>query len=80
MKIRVITPEQLDQVPVFPLPGTVLLPRTLIQLHIFEPRYRAMTEDCIEGTRLMIIAMLDPNGTPDEHGRPAVHRVAGLGA
>ncbi len=80
MRVRVITPENLREVPVFPLPGTVLLPRTLIQLHVFEPRYRVMTEDCIEGTRLLVIAMFDPNMPPDEHGRPAIHPVAGLGA
>lgn len=80
MKVRVIRPENLREVPVFPLPGTVLLPRTLISLHVFEPRYRTMTEDCIEGHRLMVVAMVDPSKDPDEHGRPAIHPVAGLGA
>lgn len=80
MKVRVIRPENLREVPVFPLPGTVLLPRTLISLHVFEPRYRTMTEDCIEGQRLMVVAMVDTSRPPDEHGRPAVHPIAGLGA
>jgi len=80
VKVRVIRPEHLREVPLFPLPGTVLLPRTLISLHVFEPRYRTMTEDCIEGHRLMVVAMVDPTLPPDEHGRPAVHSVAGLGA
>lgn len=80
MKVRVIRPENLREVPVFPLPGTVLLPRTLIQLHVFEPRYRTMTEDCIESQRLMVVAMVDPSRDPDDHGRPAIHPIAGLGA
>ncbi|MGF1510508.1 MAG: LON peptidase substrate-binding domain-containing protein [Myxococcota bacterium] len=75
-----LPPEALVDVPVFPLPGTVLMPRTIISLHVFEPRYRAMTADCIEGHRLMVVAMLDPDGTPDHFGRPRVHSVGGLGA
>jgi Lon protease-like protein len=75
-----LTPKALAEVPIFPLPGTVLLPRTMISLHVFEPRYRAMTEDCLEGHRLMAIAMLDPASEPDAEDRPAIHRVAGLGA
>lgn len=31
-------------VPVFPLPGALLLPRARLPLHIFEPRYLAMLE------------------------------------
>jgi Lon protease-like protein len=75
-----LVPEVLREVPVFPLPGTVLLPRTMISLHVFEPRYRAMMEACIEGARLLAVAMFDETGSPDEHGRPAIHPVAGIGA
>lgn len=38
------------RLPLFPLP-TVLLPGALKPLHIFEPRYRAMVSDCLEGDR-----------------------------
>lgn len=69
----------LEAVPVFPLPGTVLLPHTLVSLHIFEPRYRQMMAYCLEGHRVMALAMLDENGQPDVHGRPPVHATAGLG-
>ena len=75
-----IEPADLAELPVFPLPGTVLLPKTFISLHVFEPRYRAMMEFCIEGPRLLAIAMLDERQVPDEHQRPAVFRTAGLGA
>ncbi|MEM7676064.1 MAG: LON peptidase substrate-binding domain-containing protein [Myxococcota bacterium] len=75
-----VSPADLTAVPVFPLPGTVLLPRTFISLHVFEPRYRAMMEYCIEGPRLLAIAMLDDRKNPDDHGRPAIFPVAGLGA
>ena len=77
---NVISPVDVAEVPVFPLPGTVLLPRTFISLHVFEPRYRAMMEFCIEGPRLLAIAMLDDRRPPDAHQRPAIHAMAGLGA
>lgn len=79
MNVEDLKPEALAQLPIFPLPGTVLLPRTMISLHVFEPRYRKMTEDCLEGHRLMAIAMLDPTSAPDAAARPAIHRMAGLG-
>ena len=34
--------------PMFPL-GTVLFPYAVLPLHVFEPRYRAMTEECLAG-------------------------------
>jgi uncharacterized protein len=74
-----IADEALIELPVFPLPGTVLLPRTFMSLHIFEPRYRKMLEDCVEGHRVLAIAMLDESGTPDHFGRPPFHGVAGVG-
>lgn len=73
-------PEALNAIPIFPLPGTVLLPGTFLSLHIFEPRYRAMMEYTIEGHRHMVVAMLDGQAGPDEHGRPAIFKTAGLGA
>lgn len=75
----VITEEALLELPIFPLPGTVLLPRTFMSLHIFEPRYRRMLEDCVDGHRVLAIAMLDETGHPDSWGRPPIHRVAGVG-
>ena len=37
-----------DIVPVFPLPGALLLPRSRLPLHIFEPRYLQMMEDVLK--------------------------------
>ena len=36
-------------VPMFPLPNAFLLPGTIIQLDVFEPRYTRMIEDCLDG-------------------------------
>ncbi len=77
---KTISSVELAEVPIFPLPGTVLLPRTFISLHIFEPRYRAMMEFCIEGPRLLAMATLDDRQLPDAQSRPAIFATAGLGA
>jgi uncharacterized protein len=46
------------RVPVFPLAGALLFPRSQLPLHIFEPRYRAMVRDALASDRL--IAMVQP--------------------
>jgi hypothetical protein len=46
--------------PLFPLPGVVLLPETLLPLHIFEDRYRAMVSDALRGDRTIGMAMWKP--------------------
>ena len=68
-----------QHLPIFPLPDLVLFPHTLLPLHIFEPRYRAMTADCLGRDRRLAIVGLRPGYEPDYHGRPAVHAVAGVG-
>ena len=39
----------------FPLPKVVLFPHAVLPLHIFEPRYRQMTEDALAGNKLVTI-------------------------
>ncbi len=47
-------------IPVFPLPGALLLPRGQMPLNIFEPRYLAMVDDALrDGHRL--IGMIQPD-------------------
>ena len=52
-----------DTIPLFPLPGALVLPRARLPLHIFEPRYLAMVEDCL-ATRTRLIGMIQPRVTP----------------
>ena len=47
-----------DRLPLFPLP-LVLFPGAALPLHIFEPRYRQLLVDCLEGDRRFGIARLD---------------------
>lgn len=55
-----------DVIPIFPLPGALLLPRARLPLHLFEPRYLAMFEDCLK-TPHRLIGMVQPYEVP---GRP----------
>jgi uncharacterized protein len=48
-------------IPVFPLPGVLLLPRARLPLHIFEPRYIAMLEECMK-TPSRLIGMVQTQG------------------
>jgi Lon protease-like protein len=41
------------RLPLFPLRGTILLPRAILPLNIFEPRYLAMLNDTFSGSRLI---------------------------
>lgn len=49
-----------ETVPVFPLPGALLLPRARLPLHIFEPRYLQMLDDALK-TSERLIGMVQPN-------------------
>ena len=44
--------------PMFPL-GTVLFPGAFLPLHVFEPRYRAMTADCLAGDRCFGVVLIE---------------------
>ena len=48
-----------ETIPVFPLPGALLLPRGRLPLNIFEPRYLAMLDDCLK-TDHRLIGMIQP--------------------
>lgn len=53
-----------ETIPVFPLPGALLLPRARLPLHIFEPRYLAMLDDCLK-TKDRLIGMVQPREVPE---------------
>jgi ATP-dependent Lon protease len=64
----------LEAMPIFPLPGVVLLPRAILPLHIFEPRYRKLVADAMGGHRCMAMAFTRSGGD-----NPAIAPVAGAG-
>ncbi|MEL7133760.1 MAG: LON peptidase substrate-binding domain-containing protein, partial [Pseudomonadota bacterium] len=54
-------------IPVFPLPGALLLPRARLPLHIFEPRYLQMLDDALK-TPARLIGMVQPNEVEGRKG------------
>ena len=62
------------RVPIFPLAGALLFPRSQLPLHIFEPRYRAMVRDALASDRL--IAMVQPR---DGEEPPTLFEVGCIG-
>jgi Lon protease-like protein len=70
---------QLSRLPIFPLPGAVLLPYALIPLHVFEPRYRKMIRDCQAGAGVMALANVPQEALRERPERPRVLPVVGAG-
>jgi Lon protease-like protein len=66
------------RVPVFPLAGALLFPRSQLPLHIFEPRYRAMIHDALAGDRL--IAMIQPRDSEEPPGLFEVGCIGRIGS
>jgi Lon protease-like protein len=63
---------------VFPLHGVAVLPGTPAPFHIFEPRYRALVRDALEGDRILAVPGLF--GKSDAHAlRPPVRAICGVG-
>lgn len=65
-------------IPVFPLPGVLLLPGGSLPLNIFEPRYLAMTEDAI-ATPDRLIGMIQPTEPERGDKPPALYSVGCAG-
>ena len=67
-------------IPVFPLPGALLLPRGQMPLNIFEPRYLAMIDDALR-SGIALIGMIQPDPAhpgPDQE-KPQLFRVGCVG-
>lgn len=66
------------RLPLFPLAGAILFPRSQLPLHIFEPRYRSMIEDAAAGQAR--IGMIQPQaGEGDTPEHPPLYRVGCIG-
>ena len=66
-------------IPVFPLPGALLLPRGQMPLNIFEPRYLAMVDDALrDGHRL--IGMIQPDvAHAGSTNKPSLYKIGCVG-
>jgi len=68
-----------ENIPVFPLPGALLLPRGQMPLNIFEPRYIAMVDDAFrDGHRLIGMIQPDP-AHPGSEDQPNLFKVGCAG-
>lgn len=73
-----IKPADLPEIlPVFPLPGALLLPRSRLPLHIFEPRYLSMFDDALK-TSQRLIGMVQPNQIEARRGA-GLHKIGCCG-
>jgi Lon protease-like protein len=68
-----------EVIPVFPLPGALLLPRGQLPLNIFEPRYLEMIDDSLrDGHRL--IGMIQPDEAHvGNEAKPTLYKIGCVG-
>ena len=59
-------------IPVFPLYGCILLPKTILPLNIFEPRYRQMVEHAMESEEMIGMILDDKDPSSVESAATAV--------
>jgi Lon protease-like protein len=50
-----------SEIPVMPLPATVLFPHALLPLYIFEPRYREMLDHALADHRMFSVTLIKPS-------------------
>ena len=67
------------RIPLFPLSGAILFPRSHLPLHIFEDRYRAMVEDAMAGPgRIAMIQPAEGNAAPGLYQVGCVGELVGV--
>ena len=66
-------------IPIFPLQDVVLFPNSTTPLHIFEPRYRAMVADALEGDSIIGMILLQPGHEAEYEGRPPIFDIGCAG-
>jgi uncharacterized protein len=67
------------EAPLFPLPNVFLFPGCVMPLHVFEPRYRQMIEDLLDGPGQMVMGTVPVEHAADLAGSPPVRPIGGLG-
>jgi Lon protease-like protein len=69
----------LAELSIFPLAQVTLFPGAVLPLHVFEPRYRELVREALDGRPLIAMARLKPGFESDYEGRPPVFEVCGVG-
>jgi len=65
----------LERLPLFPLANVVLFPRVKTPLHVFEPRYRQLTEHALAGDRRIGMVAVHPEHLEEMAGDPPLYTV-----
>jgi len=68
-----------EEIALFPLSNVVLFPRVRTPLHVFEPRYRQMTEHALAGDRHIGMVLVDAEHAAELAGDPPVYPVGCAG-
>jgi Lon protease-like protein len=68
-----------ETIPLFPLQDVTLFPNSTQPFHIFEPRYRAMVADALEGDSIIGMILLQPGHEAEYEGRPPIYAVGCAG-
>jgi len=68
-----------DLIAIFPLPNVIFFPKTLLPLHIFEPRYRQMVQDTIATKQLIGMFLLEDGWQENYYGNPSIHSIGCAG-
>ncbi len=68
-----------ESIPLFPLPGMVFIPYTILPLHVFEARYRDLVDDVMRSNRYLAVPRLRPGWESDYESSPPMFDVAGFG-
>lgn len=67
-------------IPLFPLDSVVLLPQQVMPLHIFEPRYRQMVDEALDGAGQIAMAVFSGEAWKQEyHANPPVRPAVCIG-
>ncbi len=70
---------RVEELPIFPLSNVVLFPHLQVPLHVFEPRYRAMTRDILGGARRIGMVVVRPEHVAEMAEDPPVFPVGCAG-
>jgi Lon protease-like protein len=69
----------IEELALFPLPNVVFFPGTSLPLHVFEPRYRLMTERVLAGSMQMSAVWITDPRRVDERGHPPIAHISSIG-
>ena len=68
-----------ELLPIFPLSNVVLFPRVKTPLHLFEPRYRQLARDVLQGERRIGMVVVRPEHVAEMPGDPPIYPIGCAG-